>query len=370
MKRNIALVIGVGLASLLFFWMPFLFKVQSFWGMEFSRVGMNIIVQNFDGLNFLVVAKSLYDPKLIEQINTQFLTGNEPIYFTAHFPLYALLIKLFSWLLPLPTALLMTIIFSNLVLSASLYWFFVTILKNKTSATVMAIITLFWPARMLSVRAVGSNEPLFIALILTSLVFAIKNKHWWAAILGSLAVLTRSPGILLFVAYFLAYLRTPQILLPYLMMPAALLGLFGYYGYLHGTPLAYFQSGDNLHLFPLPFQIFGNTQSWISDMWREDIVYLYVFYGVGLWLVKDNWKVIKYFGYIYGAVIFFVAHRDLARYTLPLAPIVLLGYAPLIEKIPSKAYWMIAVLLLPIYLLGWQFVLSNVQPINNWGVFL
>ncbi len=370
MARNLLLVLmAVGL-SLMVFWAPFLVKTGQFWGIDFARRGMEAVVQNFDGLNFLVVEKSGYNPKTIEAINAQFLTGNDPIYYAAHFPLFAGLIKIFDFILTPPQALLLSIILSNLLLAGGLYFFFVTTLKNKNLAILLSTIGLFFPARMLSVRGVGSNEPLFIFLVIISLTWAIKQKYWPSAVAGALAVLTRSPGILLFGVYLLSMWRRPKDLLPYILMPIVLVGLFGFYGWRYGDPLAYFHSGDNLHLFFPPFSIFSNMATWINDMWREDIIYLYIFYGVGIAMVNGRWPMLKKWGLIYGTTLLFVAHRDLARYALPIAPIALLGYAPLIERIPRKYWWGIALMLIPIYLLGWQFVLRNIQPISNWGALL
>ena len=153
-------------------------------------------------------------------------------------------------------------------------------------------------------------------------------------------------------------------------MPTTLLGLFVYYGLSYGDLFAYFNSGDNLHLFFPPFSIFSNVQSWISDMWREDLVYLYLFYAAGILLVDSKYSVIKMFSWIYGATLLMVAHRDLARYSLPLAPIVILGYERIITQIPGRYLKLSLILLIPIYLLGWQFVLKNIQPINDWSIFI
>lgn len=377
MAKNMLQVILITLLSLFIFWSPFMGKIQRLWGIAFERQGMEVVVQNFDGLNFLVIAKSWYSPELIEQINAQFLTGNEPIYFSAHFPVFAGLIKMFDLALPLPQALLASIVLSNLLLAFGLYWFFQYFTDDPKLAILLSTIALFFPARMLSVRGVGSNEPLFISFVLISLTLMMKQKYWPSAIAGALAVLTRSPGIILFVVYFIQWLmedgewisKTKKYL-PYLIMPTALLGLFVFYSIRYQDPLAYFHSGDNLHLFFPPFSIFSNTASWINDMWREDIIYLYLFYGIGIALVKGKWSVIKKWGLLYGATLLFVAHRDLARYALPIAPLALLGYAPLVAKIPRKAWYLLAILLIPIYLVGWQFILKNIQPISDWGVFL
>ncbi len=368
MRKNLLLVVLAAILSLGVFWLPLGARISTFWGIDFAQRGMETIVQNFDGLNYLVITQTGYDPAKIEQLSARFLTGNDPIYFAAHFPLYPLLVKLFDYITTLPNALLLAIVVTNIALAASLYAFFAAVSKNSRLSVILTCVALFFPARMLSVRAVGSSEPLFIALLLASLTGALRGKYVMSATLGALAVLTRSPGILLFGVYLLRWFRQPKTLFPYLLMPATLLAWFGYLGYQYGDPLAYFHSGDNLHLFFPPFQIFSNMQSWISDMWREDIVYLYLFYGVGVWQLRD--RLLKYWGWIYGGVLLLVAHRDLARYALPLSPIALLGYAPWLEKIPKKVWLAGALLLIPIYLLGWQFVLGNIQPISDWSVFL
>ena len=367
----------ISLVSLFVFWSPFILKLEQLWGIEFKKQGMNVIVQNFDGLNFLVVAKSWYSPDVITQINSQFLTGNDPIYFTAHFPGFAFVTGILGTFLPLPYALLLAILLSNILMAAALYWFFEYFTKNPRLSMFMACAGMFSPARMLSVRAVGSNEPLFIFFVLLSLLLALKKRYWSSAILGSAAVITRSPGIILFVVYAWEWLMDKddwavktRKYLPYLMMPLTLLILFGYYGWIFNDLLAYFHSGDNLHLFFPPFQIFSNMTTWINDMWREDVIYLYLFYGTGLAMIDTKWKVIRNWGLVYGATLLFVAHRDIARYALPIAPIALLGYVPLLEKVPRQYWYVLGALIIPIYLLGWQFVLKNIQPINDWGVFL
>jgi len=376
-------VVLVSLISLLVFWMPWLSKTQEFWGVEFGQKGMETIVANFDGINFLVVAKSLYDPLAIEQIDKQ-MTTNEPIYYSAHYPLYALVVRFLELVLPAPYALLAAIVLSNVLLAIGLYVFFITVTQKPRLSLVLSLTALFLPARVLSVRAVGSNEPMFIFFVLMSLVCAIKGKHWYASLMGALAVLTRSPGILLFGAYALAAIMSYKLelkklistLLPYTLMPLTLLSLFAFYGIKYGDFWAYFNSGDNLHLFFPPFMIFSNMASWVNGMWREDLIYIYLFMGIGVvTYVKQvvgtkNFEklVVSSFGIVYGLVLLFVSHRDLARYSLPLAPIAFLGFAPVLYRKEIKI--LLAILVIPTFLLGWQFVVANVQPISDWSGLL
>jgi len=381
-KRYLLYVILVALVSLFIFWAPFLLHVDKFWGIKFDRSGMDSIVSNFDGINFLVVEKSWYDPAKITEINRSFLTGNDPVYFSAHYPVYAGVIWVFDQFMSGPNAVLASIVVSNVLLAFGLFMFFREVFKKDYVAFVLSLVALFYPARMLSVRSVGSTEPIFLFLVLSSLVFAMRKKHWIAGLFGALAVLTRGPGILLFAGYLIMYVvqyRKDVVngfksIVPYLQIPFALVGLWLFYGFRYGSFLAYFQSGDNIHLFFPPFQALSNIQSWTSGMWLEDVVYIYVIFSIGLYLA---WKMIKSrrsllplvsYGAIYMLMVFFVSHRDLARYSLPIVPLVLVGYGKDIVK--SNIKWILLGLVVPVYLLGWNFVLNNIQAVNDWGVFL
>jgi len=379
--KKICQVILLGLFSLIVFWAPFLLKIEQFWGIDFDRAGTEVIVQNFDGVNFLMVAKSWYSPERLRELAAQLDPTQEPKYYAAHYPLTAAVIAAFSQFTSGPRAVLYTILLGNVFLVYGLYTFFAEFVDKK-NALWLAAIGLFLPARMLSVRGVLSSETWFIPLGLLTLVLAKREKHKEAAVLGSLAILTRSPGIILFGGIGLAALsllksKTELIKLwPYFLLPATLLGLWGFYGMRYGNPLAYFQSGDNLHLFVPPFRVFGTSESWVSGMWREDIIYVYVLFvsGLGMWLRK----VWKKGGLAYRAsvsypalfllTILFVSHRDIARYALPIAPFVIAGFSEFL--IQKWVKWVILASLIPIYLLGWQFVLANVQPIADWTPLL
>ncbi len=381
MKRGLVLTMLVAVGSLLIFWIPFLLRSGTMWGIMFGNSGMDTVVRNFDGLNYLVVAKTWYDPEQISRLNESFLTGNSPIYFSAHFPGLPAVIGLFDQLFTGPNALLATIFLGNILLPVGLYLFFETLFSKKI-AILSAVVALFLPARMLVVRGVGSTEPLFMFFVLMSLVFHVRGKDFISGMWGALAVLTRAPGILLFLGYFvnLCYhykfelKRVARSVLPYAVMPIALLALWGFYGYRYGDFFAYFNSGDNIHLFFPPFQIFSGSQAWSGGMWLEDVIYVYLIFTVGCLLFYRNYRdkvgAGGIFAFIYLISVFFVAHRDIARYSLPLAPFVVAGYFRYLERHERWVKVVLAVLIVPIYLYGWQFILQNVQPINDWTPLL
>ena len=378
MRNNHMLrVVFIAVFTLGIMWLPFIIHANSFFGVDFNRVGMDRIAQNFDGLNFLIVAKTGYNPSIIQQNYQDILVDRRPLYFSAHYPVFPILIWLINFITSGPNALLIVIIISNALLGYALYSFFLLFSNKPNVATWLAIIALFFPARILSDRIVGSNEPLFIFFVLMSLVFSTKKQHWLSAIYGSLAVLTRSPGIILFGAYIIhtwimssdTFYEKIKISIPYLMIPISLLGLWMFYGIQFGSFWAYFQVGGNINLY-WPFAVFASHMDWVSGIWNEDLIYLFILLISGLFLFwqKNVKSQAAIFGILYGIFVLSVAHRDLARYSLPIIPIVLVGLAPLLEY---KLVRLVSVIMIiPIMLYSWQFVLANYQPIVNWAPFL
>lgn len=382
-NKHLGIAIVAAIFSLFLIWTPFLLKTGSFWGIDFNHRSMQTIVTNFDGINFLVVAKTLYNPRTIEVDYASILSGRSNLYFSAHYPGFPLLIKAFDIFLTGPNALLLAIIVSNILLASALFLFFKLLLDKDKLALYLTIIALFIPARMLSMRVVGSNESLFIFFVLTSLIASARKKHWLAAILGSASVLTRSPGILLFGAYMVPSIINMwhkrklewSSILPYFLIPLTLIGLWIVYGLMFGDFFAYFKVGGNINLYFPPFTVFGSHFDWVSGMWLEDIIYTYIFYAIGIGLFLTNYvkqrkelSVIGYFGMIYLTMIFFVVHRDISRYALPLAPIALAGFSPYLNSKYVK--YGLAILLIPIFLYCFNFILNNVQPVMDWSAFL
>lgn len=380
--RKYLLVTIVAVASLLIVWSPFALRIEQFWGINFTDKSMLTIAQNYDAMNFLVVARSWYDPAIIEQ-NYGALVGERGTrYFAAHYPLYAALIAIFDSFLSGPDAIYASILFSNILIAISLIIFFKRFAPDSRMVIPLSILALFLPPRILPLRAIGSNEFLCLSLLLLSLVAHTQKKHGFSAMLGSLAVLTRSPAILLFGAYLIEIVfrsggRVKEIirnLSPYLLMPLTLLALWGYYGIVYGDILAYFKVGGNLNLYVPPFMVFGSELPWVSGFWREDIMYLYIFIMMGVGLLWErsrreiDLRLIAIFSSIYAFSLFFVAHRDVSRYSILIAPLLVLGYGPYIIK--ARFHWLLYILLIPLVLYSWNFILGNIQPIADWTPFL
>lgn len=376
-------VVTISILSLGVFWLPWLLKIDRWGGIEFRRYGMEAVVRNFDGLQYLAVAKSWYDSEII--IQNFAALNNPPEYYAAHLPLYPAVIAVFDQWMPGPTALLASIVFNNLILGSALYLFAANYLKDKKKALLVATIMLFFPARMISLRAVGASEPLFIAAILFSLVALKREKIGWAAGWATLAIVTRITGIIYLAAVVAAMIyhdwgnwsKLSKKLMPF-TLPIVGLGLVFYLYQLQlGDYWAYLRGGKELHpVYFWPLLIFSNTQKWITGIWREEFVYMMVFYGAGIKMWWDSQvrsgrelgsMAAGLFLGLIGILLLLTAHQDLARYALVISPMVVLAFAERIER--RSLVWALLVII-PGYLLGWQFLVGNMQALADWGVFL
>lgn len=341
-----------------------------------KTVGFLTIYKHYDGPLYIIPAKTLYNPKLIDNLHVE--TGASNKYFAAHLPLYPVLIRLMSLISPIGNLkYLKSMVLVNLIATIGLVLFFYYMLRkfNLTkNPLVLATILLFLP-RFLVVRTIGAPESLFILLILLSLFFFEKTQFWLAGLFGGLATMTKTPGILLFGAYGLVFIerlikkeKFNWHWLGILLIPTGLLAVFGLYAIQYKDFFAYFHSGDNLHLV-FPYSVFNFKKIWVGTAWLEDVLFYYFLYGLSVIYLKDSkYRSFFYFGLTYFIATIFVQHRDISRYSLPLWPLALIAF----EKFfTSKKFLLIGIILLPaIFLFAWNLLLYNVMPINDWSAFL
>lgn len=388
--KDLWVILLISLVPTLLVWAPFYFRMGEFWSIPLPAGGMQVIAANFDGPLYIVVAKTFYNSLAI-QSNFSFPLPVE--YYAAHFPLYPLLIWGFGSLLNLsfgsvfgfPWGMLLVTLFSSAV---TIYYFMRYIADFVDREDVIFITMLFavFPARWLIARSTGTPEPLFVGAVLASIFHFNKKQYWRSGIWGVVAQLTKSPGILLFVGYGL-YLIIPKLrkaatqpfvrwiktlewrAYPVVLIPLSLLGVFAYYGRAFGDYLAYFHSGDNIHLLFPPFQIFDYSQAWVGTHWLEEITLIYLIAGLGVvYMFKKNMGAAAWFSLVFMTSVVFVSHRDVMRYALPILPYLYAAFAPVIVKKEFK--YVAALLVLPIYLFSLAYISNNVMPISDWGPLL
>lgn len=297
-------------------------------------------------------------------------------YYPAHFPLFPLLIRAFSWITNYPYSMLLITLISSFL---AIYFFRRLISQYVDRKDVLYLTFLFsvFPARWLVVRSVGSADPLFVAAIIASIYFFKKKRYWLTALWGVVAQLTKSPGILLFISYLayiaVEFLKNRKIslkkYLPLLSIPASLILVFLFYYLVQGDFWAYFHSGDNIHLSFPPFQIFNYSAPWVGTIWLEEIIFVYLIGTLGVFkLFQDKHHKLGFFTAIFFISTLFVAHRDLLRYSLPIVPFLFVAFSEYLVKKEVKIAFF--VVLIPIYLFSLSFISQNTMPISNWAPFL
>lgn len=380
-KDSIILVLAVFIITLIV-WLPHILALPNLWGLSFKE-GFATIYRNFDGLEYIVIAKTLYDPSLIASLH-QSLPAN---YFASHFPGYAILINIFVPFLGYLKSMLFVSLLSTILASLAFY-FLVKDFKLSARPLFLSLIFLVLPARWLIVHSVGSSEPTFIFFIIMAVYFLMKfeeSKQFpnilLAGIFGLSAQITRPPGILLFISLLLYLLwklfisksekntlLTISRYFPLLLIPLGLLGIFFLYSQTYGDFWAYFHSGDNIHLTFPPFQVFNKQAFWVGDIWLEDIVYIFLlgFLG-GIMLIKQRLYPLAFFVLTYLIAATLVAHRDISRYLLPISPFILIAFERVLTSREFKIIF--PIIILAIYLYAQNFLTANTAPIPNLSIF-
>ena len=375
-------ILAISILPTLLIWLPFFLRIKNFWTIPLPSEGMASIVSNFDGPLFIVVAKSLYNPEVIKSFPL-----NLPVeYYAAHFPLFPILIRTFSSFVGYPYSMLLVTMASSFL---ALFFFNKLACQylNKKDALFLTAVFSIFPARWLVVRSVGSAEPLFVASVIASIYFFKKKKYLLAGIWGGIAQFCKSPGILLFLSYisFLIFPRLKEIAttnfstwikkikinqkLPLLLIPLSLLLVFILYAITYKDFFAYFNSGDNVHLFFPPFTIFNYSAPWVGTFWLEEIIFIYLLGGLALskFLTKEKGIITWFFAFFFVSTLF-VSHRDLLRYSLPLVPFALIAFRETLIK--KEFRYILAFLTVPIYLFSLAYISQNIMPIGNWAPFL
>lgn len=363
----------VVLISTFFVWLPFLLRFTQWFGIHINDSNFQYIYKQFDGPLYVIVAKTLYLPDQIKSLMRDSVLPQDPVYYTAHLPLYPLLIRSFSPVFGyLKSMITVTLLFSVVV--SFVFYFILSSLKLTKNPLLLTAFFLLFP-RFFVVRSTGSPEPLFISLILFSLYFFETKRFFLSGIFGMFSVWTKTPGILLFVGYGLAliekYITNKKFNLQWLwilLIPVGLLFVFIGYGLQTGDELSYFRSGDNIHLV-FPFSVFNFQKPWVGTAWLEDILFLVFFYGLTVVYLKDSkQRSFFYFSLVFLLAVLFVQHRDISRYSLPLLPLACIAFERFLTS--KKTLYILLVILPAVLIYSWNFIVYNTMPITEWLPFL
>lgn len=385
--KAVTVIIFLSLITNFLIWLPYILGLQNFWGLSFKE-GFQTVYRNFDGLEYVIIAKTWYQGALLATLPQSAPAG----YFASHFPGFSILISFSAPFLGfLRSMLFVTTLFT--ALCAISFYFLLRDFNLTKQPLFLTLVFLILPARWLIVHSVGSSEPVFMFFTITSLYFFLKYEEgefihlhlkkplqkkshlFLAGIFGLFAQLTRPPGILLFIAlaiYLIFKLKKNLVkiinYLPLLLIPAGLLGIFYFYKLTYGDFFAYFHSGDNIHLTFPPFQIFNKGQFWVGEAWLEDVVYIFILGFLGaITLFKQKLYPLAFFVLTYLVASTMVVHRDVSRYVLPVAPFIIIAFEKVLVSKEFKI--VLAIVALGIYLYAQNFILSNTAPYPNPQLF-
>jgi Gpi18-like mannosyltransferase len=356
-------------------WLPknfleivFVFLLTSFifygYAAFISPSGMHKIYRSWDGPAYVVIAKSFYNKTIIPSVNTLKLPST---YFAAHFPLYPVFIRLFSFLGYFQASIIVSQLFTLLFIFA-FYKLFKEIFPQINCRWLYLPLIFFTP-RWFAVSHVGSSEPLFLFLITLTLYYLIKNKFLTSAIFAALAQLTRPQGILLFAGIFIYYcytalkenkLRTKlKKFAPFLLVPITLLTIFIFYYFRYGDFLAFFNAIKNFnHMKFPPYMTFTRLG---QNAWKEGYIFLYmIFFGTLALLWEQKKYLFLSIATMFYLPLIFLVHLDIGRYAIPLLPFTFIAYHKLIT---DKKFLIILASVIPaIIMYAYSFSILNVSP--------
>ncbi len=379
MKRNGVLwsLMGILILSTLFFWSIFSLNITKL--LSFGDHNLLTVVANYDGPNYMIISKCWYDK---ECTGAGFSLSLPLEYYPAHLPGYPLIVNILNRFVVGPWALLLATLSGSVLALWGFYRLALDVLKDKKKVFWLSIVFMFFPARYFVLRMVGAPETWFLASVLWSIYFFRKERYLFSALWVVLAQLLKSPGVLLLVSLGLAWLLDEKKrgvvkekiseLWPYVLVPVSVFFVFLVYKIQLGDFWAYFNSGDNIHLNPLPYLVFISTKSWLGTIWLEDVIYVFLLGMLALFALKKKFwtkeKILVLFPLLYFVAGLLIAHRDMSRYLSPTYPFFILGFSKYLMK---KEFKIVFFLLLPaIILYAVNFVVGNTAPIADWAPYL
>lgn len=303
------------------------------------------VYKSWDGPSYTLTALSLYNSQIAHDNNYILSVDIHPnwTWLPAHFPLYPLLIRAFSGIGYFQAMLLISQVFSLATFIA--FYEFVRRLKITNHPLLLTLPMMLLPPRWFLVSHIGATEQIFLFFMLLMLIFWHQKRHLPAAIFGSLAQLTRSQGVLLFVAvglYALYELVIKRIKFskllksysPFLLMPLTLLGIFTYFYFRTGDFFAFFSAIKLFkHTQLIPFTVFTYPAPNVQTFWQEVNALDYVFYlAVVLTLFKKKLFRLAILGAIFFLPLPFLRHSDISRYALPLMPLAFVAFEEVIAR--------------------------------------
>lgn len=305
---------------------------------------LDIVYKNWDGPSYVITAISLYNPEIAASNNFINSADIRPdwTFLPAHFPLFPLAIRLFSFIGYFQSMLLVSVLFSFLSLIA--LYELVSSLKLTKHPLLVTLPFIFLTPRYFAVSHVGNSESMFMFFTIMMLLYFGQKNHLSSAIFASLAVATRPWGVFYGVGFALLALwelfksrdlsKVVREYSPYLLMPLTVLLVFIFYYFQTGNFFAFFEAiALTKNLQPIPFNSFTFPSRNIETFWQEINALDYVLFLSGIFLLfRKKLSSFAIIALTYFIPLVFLQHSDISRYAIPLIPFVFLGFSEILEK--------------------------------------
>lgn len=278
-----------------------------------------VLVRHFDGPNYMVVAKTLYQPT---EVNPMPGYIGSPRYFAVHLPVYPLAVRGFATFTGYPAGLLLaTALFG--ALSAAAFVHYLGAVRPGAAWLPLLLAFLLLPPRSLLYRSIGATEaPMALFVLLVAWAFHRERYHL-AFLFASLATLTRINGLLVIGVLVIALAARRRFGLALggglaATLPLAL--VLAWQSHVLGTPLAFLQTHSGKKEF-VPFLYLRDLidkGDWVGG---ELLVGLFVLHGLAaarLW--SRDLKLESGFVMAHMALFAFLRETDLSRYFVTVAP--------------------------------------------------
>lgn len=241
--------------------------------------GTTAIYRVWDGPNYLTIARTLYD---VRPDNPLLAYVHETSYFLVHFPVYPLLVRLFSWIGYQEAMLLVSVLCASV--AVVLFYRLARDVWALPQPGWLSLVFLMLPPRWLMYRSTGSTEAPFVALALASLLLFERNRTGWASAVAAVAALTRIPGLLFGPVYAILLLerRRYRELGWTALPPLALTAYFTYCWSRTGNFFEYFSRHSEKISPPMPF---GFVPTLFKVGWYHQVEFYIVLalaYAVGV----------------------------------------------------------------------------------------
>lgn len=351
-KREIFIIIAVYVAATMAFYAPYVIKKR-----------FDVVERNWDGPAYIVIAKTLYNPKLMVKENyiRKYLPRAEQ--FANKMPLYPLMIRTFSFL-GYEKSMIFVSWFSGLLCMLVFYYLLKTL--KIAHSCLLTIILIFLP-RWFVMQKVGGVEPTLLFFSLLSLLFYYRQKYFWSAFSLMLATLTKVNALLILLSYIVLFLtlerKNLKKLVYYAMSPISVLVVFYYFKMVYGNFWVYFVSDGRCYeyvtLFRKLYGVFDASACYVGSINLEEMFW---FYAVGFLAIINlisnrQWKLLIFFVPSFIPMLF-LQHNDFTRLGIYLYFLLGIIYAKYLVK---REVLIIVLLLLPaVYLYARNFINVNI----------